>query len=214
MQKTFKTRGIVLRKREWRDNDLLFSILTEKYGLVRLLATGVRKPKSKLAGHLAVLGLIDLVFVKGRTFDKLTHAYLINKFEIDSEYDYLYAEAMLEIVYNVLEIGEQNDSAWHLVEKFLPQILKYEKPEEKKLVLNIAIIKLVSSLGYHISDQKLLKEVGLKVNKKLLDFLETMQDNKKLLVLTKKENEQLFRFLNKYLRYFIEKPFKSLELLY
>ncbi len=214
MKKTFQTKGIVLKKREWRENDLLFSILTEKYGLVKVIATGVRKPKSKLAGHLSSLGFVDIVYVRGRVCDKLTHAYLVEKLDVINEQDYLYSQAMFEIVQHVLEIGERNENTWNLVVKLLPEILKHERVEEKKLILNVFIVKLVSGLGYQISDKTLLAEIGLKVDDKLVQFIDSLQKKEQYLVLTKKENEILLRFLNKYLSYFMERHFKCLELLY
>ena len=64
MEKLQKTKAIVLSTKEWREDDLLFSFLTEDFGRIQAIATGSKKITSKLVGHLSTPGIVELIFVK------------------------------------------------------------------------------------------------------------------------------------------------------
>mgnify|MGYP003994390945 CR=1 FL=1 len=71
MEKTFKTKAIVLQKKNWRENDLLFSLYTKDFGRVEAVAVGARRVKSKLVGHLSGLGQVEVMFARGKRFNKV-----------------------------------------------------------------------------------------------------------------------------------------------
>lgn len=70
----YKTRGIILKRSNLGEADRIVTILTEKYGKVRVVAKGVRKTLSKMAGHLEPFCLTRLQMVEGRNLDIITSA--------------------------------------------------------------------------------------------------------------------------------------------
>jgi len=54
MDKAIKTLGIVLKRKDWKASDFLFSIYTKDFGRINLVAVGTKKINSKLNGHLSV----------------------------------------------------------------------------------------------------------------------------------------------------------------
>jgi DNA repair protein RecO (recombination protein O) len=60
------TRGIVLSRTDYGEADRIITMLTPDYGKLRLMARGVRKPKSKLAGGIELFSVSDLSFIRGR----------------------------------------------------------------------------------------------------------------------------------------------------
>jgi len=154
MATEFKTKGIILRKKEWREADLLFYIYSENFGKIEIMATGVRKAKSKLAGHLASPGIVELNFVKGKAFFRLTHAFLHNQWKFKSADDFYLYSAIMEIVDKTIREGESNERIWKLILWACENIIKADKLAKKILVLNIFIIKLLTQIGYEIRTEK------------------------------------------------------------
>jgi DNA repair protein RecO (recombination protein O) len=60
------TQGIVLRRTNYGEADRILTILTPDQGKIRLLAKGVRKIKSKLAGGIELLSINDLSYMPGK----------------------------------------------------------------------------------------------------------------------------------------------------
>lgn len=60
------TRGIVLMRTDYGEADRIVTMLTPDQGKLRLMARGVRKPKSKLAGGIELFSVSDLSFIPGK----------------------------------------------------------------------------------------------------------------------------------------------------
>jgi DNA repair protein RecO (recombination protein O) len=60
------TKGIIIKRIAYGEADKILTVLTEGYGLVSMLAKGVRKPKSRLAGGLELFSVSDITYVEGR----------------------------------------------------------------------------------------------------------------------------------------------------
>lgn len=64
--KQIVTRGIVLSRVNYSEADRIITVLTDTAGKVRLLAKGVRKIKSKLAGGVELFSIASLTYIDGR----------------------------------------------------------------------------------------------------------------------------------------------------
>jgi DNA repair protein RecO (recombination protein O) len=60
------TRGIILSRIDYGEADRIITVLTPDYGKLHLMARGVRKIKSKLAGGIELFSVSDLVFIRGK----------------------------------------------------------------------------------------------------------------------------------------------------
>jgi DNA repair protein RecO (recombination protein O) len=60
------TRAIILGRTDYGEADRILTVLTPDYGKLRLMARGVRKVKSKLAGGIELFSVSDLVFIRGK----------------------------------------------------------------------------------------------------------------------------------------------------
>jgi len=74
MSRTYKATGINLKSIPLGEADRLVTILTREYGLIRAVAPGARKQKSKLAGRSGLFVVNQLLLAKGRSLDKITQA--------------------------------------------------------------------------------------------------------------------------------------------
>ena len=60
------TEGIILGRTDYGEADRILTLLTPEQGKLRLLAKGVRRVKSKLAGGIELFSISTITFVRGR----------------------------------------------------------------------------------------------------------------------------------------------------
>ncbi len=64
--KHLTTTGIILSRTNYGEADRILTILTPDYGKLRLVARGVRKVKSKLAGGIELFSTSNITFIEGK----------------------------------------------------------------------------------------------------------------------------------------------------
>src|SRR5919112_5713259 len=72
----YKTEAIVLRSMDLGEADRVLTVLTPHHGKLRVIAKGVRRPRSRLGGGLEPFSDVHLVLAIGRTFDVVTQVAL------------------------------------------------------------------------------------------------------------------------------------------
>lgn len=70
----YKVQGIVLKRTNLAEADRILTVFTREKGKIKVIAKGVRKTLSKLAGHLELFCLVDLRLAEGRNLDIITDA--------------------------------------------------------------------------------------------------------------------------------------------
>lgn len=103
MSVRYQTKGIVLKRVDYGEADRILTFFTESEGKVSVIAKGVRKPKSKLAGGIELFSVCNLGAIKGkRDLDTLISSRLDTHFEhIVKDYD------LLERAYGALQITDK-----------------------------------------------------------------------------------------------------------
>src|SRR6186997_3580705 len=74
--RVYKTEAIVLRTMELGEADRVLTVLTPRLGKLRVIAKGVRRPRSRIGGGLQPFSDVQLVLAVGRTFDVVTSSSL------------------------------------------------------------------------------------------------------------------------------------------
>ena len=72
--RVYKTEAIVLRQQSLGEADRIVTLLSPVAGKVRAVARSVRRPKSKLGGHLELLNRVHVSIAEGRSLDHVTEA--------------------------------------------------------------------------------------------------------------------------------------------
>ncbi|HLF77852.1 MAG TPA: DNA repair protein RecO [Dehalococcoidia bacterium] len=72
--RVYKTQAIVLRQRKLGEADKIVTLYCSHYGRVDAVAKGIRRTKSRLAGHLEPLTLGSYLIAEGRELDIVTQA--------------------------------------------------------------------------------------------------------------------------------------------
>lgn len=60
------TKAIILSRTDYGEADRILTLLTPEFGKLTLLAKGVRRIKSKLAGGIELFSVSEITFIKGR----------------------------------------------------------------------------------------------------------------------------------------------------
>ena len=76
----YKTEAIVLRQRKLGEAGKIVTLYTPNYGKLDAVAKGVRRPKSRLGGHLEVLTHSTVMLAQGRNLDVVTQAQTVESF--------------------------------------------------------------------------------------------------------------------------------------
>ena len=80
MSRLYKTQGVILSHSYVGEADALLSIYTPFLGKLRAVARGVKRPKSRLAGHLEPLTHCSLMLARGRNLDIISGCDTIEAF--------------------------------------------------------------------------------------------------------------------------------------
>lgn len=89
MANVIRTQAIILRRTDYGEADRILQLLTPDHGKLSLIAKGVRKEKSKLAGGIELFAVSDVGFITGKSdIGTLTGARLDKYFShIVEDYD-------------------------------------------------------------------------------------------------------------------------------
>lgn len=143
----YKTKGIVLKRMNFGEADRILTVVTERFGKIKAIARGVRKGKSKLAGHLEPFMLLDLQLHEGKTF------YTVTGSEIELGFSSVHTELkktsqafyLAELVDKFLPEHQKSDEIFYLFEK----ALEYLNGNKKNLLLRIFELKIIEASGFH-----------------------------------------------------------------
>jgi DNA repair protein RecO (recombination protein O) len=78
--RVYKTQAIVLRQRKLGEADKIVTLYASHHGKIDAVAKGVRRTKSRLAGHLEPLTLGSYLLAEGRDLDIVTQAETVDAF--------------------------------------------------------------------------------------------------------------------------------------
>lgn len=146
LERVYRAEGVVLRRHDFGEADRLTTIYTRNLGKLRLVAKGVRKPRSRKSGHLEPFTRVKLLIARGRQLDIITQAEAI--------------ETYPNIVSDLITLGH----ASYIVE--LLDRFSVEEGDDNQQLYNL----LLSSLDRLSSGEQELWAVALFFELRLLEF--------------------------------------------
>jgi len=78
--RNYQTEAIIIKKIKLGEADRILTLYTPYLGKIKAVAKGVRRPRSKLAGHLELLTHSLVSLARGRNLDTITGSQTINSF--------------------------------------------------------------------------------------------------------------------------------------
>ena len=79
--RVYRTEAIILKRTSLGEADYIYTLYTPNLGKVRALAKGVKRMKSRIAGHVEPLNHSSLMLARGRNLDVITQGQTIDSFQ-------------------------------------------------------------------------------------------------------------------------------------
>lgn len=86
--RSYRDSAVVLRQHKLGEADYILTLLTRENGLVRAVAKGVRRPRSRFGARLELFAHVDLQLHPGRNLDMVTQVHSIAAYSGDLAGDY------------------------------------------------------------------------------------------------------------------------------
>lgn len=147
-----QTEGIILETIHTGEVDCFYYIYTKDFGLLGMLATGVRLEKSKLRYSLQTFSKVSVGFVKGKNVLRITHAERVGgELSIPKE---RFLARLFERLRRLVRGEDKNTELYDLLENTYEYVLqKYSLTQEEEYSVELLYtIRLLAILGYWAPD--------------------------------------------------------------
>ncbi|MGN6813958.1 MAG: DNA repair protein RecO [Thermomicrobiales bacterium] len=150
-ERIYRTEGIVLRRTDLGEADRILTIYTPQFGKLRAIAKGVRRPASKLRGHLELFTRAKLQLARGRNLDVITSAETTEAYHGLREEDIATLERvgvayyLAELLDRFTEDNLENRAVWDLLVAALRALSAGLDPA---LIARYYELRLLGYLGY------------------------------------------------------------------
>ena len=145
MTNNYVTEAINLKSYNLNDADKIIVMYSKDNGLIKGVAKGIKKPKSKLGARMDLLVANSLQLLKGRSMDTIIQAQTVNNFKKSREdIDKLMLSSYVSEL--VVNFGEGSESASKEIYELLYKALNRISVSETKKDALIAVIKFQLNL--------------------------------------------------------------------
>lgn len=152
MASLYYATGIVLSRKDHREADRWYSVLTREHGKVELLARGGHKILAKLTPHLEMPAIVDFHIVNGKQFDTVAGTDRLRAFP--SVYGDISRLILVQNALHLTDIGtrphEQDPVLYDLLVQWLETVdaAPAVTSERAGFLLGSYALKLLSVIGY------------------------------------------------------------------
>lgn len=146
-ERLYRTDAIILRRQDFGEADRLLTVFTPDRGKLRLLAKGVRKITSRKAGHIELFMLTDMLVARGRTWDIVSQAEVVEAYrqlrtDLDKTGHAYYLAEMID------RFTEEHDSNRPLFELLALTLARLGHINDPFITLRYFDLHLLSLTGY------------------------------------------------------------------
>ncbi len=152
MSVLYQTTGFVLSRRDHQEVDRRYTVFTKEHGKIDFLARGGHKPLAKLTPHLESIAEVDLLLVRGHTFQTVAGVDRVRSFShLTDQFSLLsLANAGLHLVDIGTREHEHDPVLYQLIDDWLTFLNQQTElsPERSAFLLGSFTWKLMSITGY------------------------------------------------------------------
>jgi len=145
--RNYQTEAIIIKKTKLGEADRILSLYTPHLGKIQAVAKGVRRPRSKMAGHLELLTHSLVSLARGRNLDTVTGSQTIDSFlPLKSDLELTsYALYAVELVEQFTADHDENHPLFDFLIKTLHQLCQ---ETDHELTLRYFELHLLDLVGY------------------------------------------------------------------
>lgn len=146
--RTYKTEGIIIRRRNFGEADRILTVFTKHQGKIRIKALGVRKIISRRSSHIELLNHTFLSLYRGRSLPILTEAQTLSDFsKIKSDLKKIgFAYHICELVDGLCPENQENRLIFFLLEETLRRL---SQDDNSLSLIRQFEIALLRHLGFY-----------------------------------------------------------------
>ena len=146
-QRSLHVEAVVLKHKDWGETDRLLGLCTLELGKVTAIAKGVRKARSRKAGHLEPFTRVNLLLARGRDMYIVTQAETVNAFSPLREDLVLmgYASYVIELIDRFTYEDGENRPLYRLLVNTLTRL---SSAQNLALIVRYYEIRLLDLLGF------------------------------------------------------------------
>ncbi len=145
--RTYQTEAIIIKKTKLGEADRILTLYTPQLGKIQAVAKGVRRPRSKLAGHLELLTHSLVSLARGRNLDTVTGSQTINSF-LPLKSDLWLTSCTLYATELVNQFTADHIANYPLFQLLLRTMEQLCQNGKKELVLRYFELHLLEDVGY------------------------------------------------------------------
>ncbi len=153
----YRTEGVVLRTRQTREADEIFTLYTKEFGKIDVIGRSIRKSRSKLRMNMSLFSYVEIGFIQGKSYNTLTDVVLVSDFGKTKKtlgklsLFYRISEVLLSLVYG----QEKDEKIFLFLLKSFQKIEETNLSREKiELFFCFFSFRLLYFLGYKVYIEK------------------------------------------------------------
>lgn len=149
MAHTYKSEGIILRRQDYREKDVLVRVLTRDFGKLTARAISARKANAKLSGHLEPFTETDLFFAQSKTIEILAGSNtLVSNQRLRQSLEH---NAIASFFLDIVDRLTRDEDVDTLVYDHVRDTLRWFATHDASvLVLHASLLQLAQLLGYAV----------------------------------------------------------------
>lgn len=146
--RTYKTEGIIIKRRNFGEADRILTVFTKRFGKIQVKAVGVRRITSRRSPHIELLNLSVLSLHKGHNLPILTEAQTIEDFSSikNNLIKVGFAYHICELIDGLCPENQEQRRVFFLLEDVLGRL---EKEDDIVSIIHEFEIELLTILGYY-----------------------------------------------------------------
>lgn len=143
-----KVKGIVIKEIQYKDNDKIITILTDKLGKISCIAKGAKKTNSPILANCQYLVFSEFVLYKNKSFYYINSAFVIDTFyNLKIDLDKL--QMIFELTKLLQNVTDENQDTTDILKLFLNTLYIIDKLNKNNdLIISTFKIKLFCILGF------------------------------------------------------------------
>ncbi len=145
--RNYQTEAIIVKKTKLGEADRILTLFTPQLGKIQAVAKGVRRPRSKMSGHLELLTHSLISLARGKNIDTVTGTQTINSF-LSLKSDLKLTSYALYATELVNQFGAENLENQPLFELLLQTLQRLQLGGNSELVLRYFELHLLNETGY------------------------------------------------------------------
>ncbi len=145
--RNYQTEAIIIKKTKLGEADRILTLYTPQLGKIQAVAKGVRRPRSKMSGHLELLTHSLVSLARGKNIDTVTNTQTINSF-LPLKSDLKLTSYALYATELVNQFGAENLENQPLFQLLLQTLQRLCQGGDSELVLRYFELHLLNEVGY------------------------------------------------------------------